>query len=109
MPPRRDALAPRLATLVADCVRWDFDLFSLAEDSNGYPLYFVFAAVLERFGIHRAYNLPPAMLRRVAEAVEHSYSFDPSAPNKYHNSMHGADVLQVRPLYSFSTRPPTAR
>jgi hypothetical protein len=106
LPPSISFISNYRGTLMSTIVSWDFDMFALAEQSNGHPVYFVMMAVLERLDVQSNFNLPIDMLKRVAEKVEETYSFDPAAPNKYHNNMHGADVLQT--VACFLTQPEIA-
>jgi hypothetical protein len=106
LPPSTTFISNYRGTLMSTIVSWDFDMFALADQSNGHPVYFVMMAVLERLDVLSNFNLPIDMLKRVAEKVEDTYSFDPAAPNKYHNNMHGADVLQT--VACFLTQPEIA-
>lgn len=70
---------------------WDFNVFGLAELTNGRPLFFITFALFTRHDLLRKFNIPEAKLRRFLTIIEDGY-FN---MNPYHNSTHAADVVQT--------------
>ncbi|KAJ3160525.1 hypothetical protein HDU88_007936 [Geranomyces variabilis] len=80
----------RVNGLLAQSTTSDFDIYDLAEATNGRPLYFLGVHLLEHWGLLRHFSLDETKLRLFFEQIEASYH-----PLPYHNSTHGADVLQT--------------
>ncbi|KAI9091442.1 hypothetical protein DFS34DRAFT_324920 [Phlyctochytrium arcticum] len=68
----------------------EFNIYDLADATNGRPLYFLGVHLLERWGLLEHFSLDEKKLRSFFEQIEASYH-----PLPYHNSTHGADVLQT--------------
>lgn len=68
----------------------DFNIFDLAEATNGRPLYFLAVHLLEYYGLLEHFSLDETKVRTFFDKIEGSYH-----PLPYHNSTHGADVLQT--------------
>ena len=72
---------------------WEaFDVFKLARLTDGRPLQAVALALLRKRGLVSRLGLPEERLRSFLADVEEAYH----PHNPYHNSMHAADVTQVR-------------
>ncbi|KAJ3158990.1 hypothetical protein HDU86_002159 [Geranomyces michiganensis] len=80
----------RVNGLLAQSTTSDFNIYDLAEATNGRPLYFLGVHLLEHWGLLRHFSLDETKLRLFFEQIEASYH-----PLPYHNSTHGADVLQT--------------
>jgi hypothetical protein len=68
-----------------------FDVFRVAQLTDGRPLQTVALALLRKRGLVARLGLPEDRLRSFLADVEDSYH----PHNPYHNSMHAADVTQV--------------
>ncbi|KAK9824073.1 hypothetical protein WJX72_007537 [[Myrmecia] bisecta] len=85
------SLNPRLQDALEKVNSWDeFDVFKVAEFSNGRPLYTVAMALLEQEGCLEC-KIDRQKAQKFLTAVEAAYQ--PSNP--YHNSTHAADVTQA--------------
>ena len=72
---------------------WEtFDVFTLARLTDGRPLQTVALALLRKRGLVARLGLPEERLRSFLGDVESAYH----EHNPYHNSLHAADVTQVR-------------
>ncbi|TPX56328.1 hypothetical protein PhCBS80983_g04612 [Powellomyces hirtus] len=80
----------RVNALLAQSTTLDFNIYDLAEATNGRPLYFLGVHLLEHWGLLQHFSLDETKLRLFFEQIEASYH-----PLPYHNSTHGADVLQT--------------
>ncbi|KNC99177.1 serine/threonine protein kinase [Spizellomyces punctatus DAOM BR117] len=69
---------------------FDFNIYDLAEATNGRPLFFLGVHLLEYWGLLQHFSLDEMKLRAFFEQIEGAYH-----PLPYHNSTHGADVLQT--------------
>ncbi|KAJ3013029.1 hypothetical protein HKX48_005960 [Thoreauomyces humboldtii] len=80
----------RVNALLKQSTTLDFNIYDLAEATNGRPLYFLGVHLLEHWGLLQHFSLDETKLRTFFEQIEASYH-----PLPYHNSVHGADVLQT--------------
>lgn len=67
---------------------WNFDMFFVQEVTDGKALSVCGRFCLSKFGLGKKLNVSETVAARYFDAVEASYK-----PNPYHNSCHGADVL----------------
>jgi hypothetical protein len=82
-------MVPYLIRLVAVWCRlqnWDANMLELRHECAGRPLFMVFLAVLRKFMLDL--RLPKEKLHAFASAIDAGY-----LKNHYHNSCHGADVV----------------
>lgn len=81
---------PALREQLAALTDWDtFDVFRVAELTEGRPLRTVALHLLRRSGLVARLRLPEQRLAAFLDEAEASYP-----PNPYHNSTHAADALQ---------------
>lgn len=71
---------------------WNFDVFALAEASNGLPVKYIGYDLLNRYGIIHKFKIAPATLEVFLNRVEEGYC---RYRNPYHNNLHSADVTQT--------------
>ena len=67
---------------------WNFDMFFVQEVTEGKALSVCGRFCLSKFGLGRKLGVSEMVAARYFDAVESAYK-----PNPYHNSCHGADVL----------------
>ena len=67
---------------------WNFDMFFVHEVTENKALSVCGRFCLSKFGLFKKMNIEETVAQRYFEAMEGSYK-----PNPYHNSCHGADVL----------------
>ena len=72
---------------------WEFDVFRIAELTNGRPLCFVFSVVMLRHQLCAKFGIDRHKLHALGMALDRGYAEQATAP--YHNSIHGADVIQA--------------
>ena len=72
--------------------RWDFDIFSLSEETVGNPLLYIGYAIAHKYNIMSQFSISPDTLITFLTGIEHGYN---KPQNAYHNSTHAADVLQT--------------
>lgn len=70
---------------------WNFQVFQLAELTNGRPLFFTAFALFTQHDLIRKFNIDEAKLKRFLTIIEDGYD----SRNPYHNSIHASDVLQT--------------
>ncbi|KAI8822980.1 uncharacterized protein EV422DRAFT_386969 [Fimicolochytrium jonesii] len=80
----------RVNELLKKSTTADFNIHDLAEATNGRPLYFLGVHLLHHWGLVQHFSLDEMKLRAFFQEIEASYH-----PLPYHNSSHGADVLQT--------------
>lgn len=81
-----------LQRLSRDVHLWDkFDIFRVSQLTKHRPLQFMLQAIFHNEGLINKCALSQSQLTNFAAAVEDTYE----ASNPYHNSAHGADVLQA--------------
>ena len=68
---------------------WTFDIFEL-ERVCKHPLKFAAYSIFEKYDFKAAFSLDKTALERFLCSVESGYH-----ANRYHNNLHGADVLQT--------------
>lgn len=98
LPVLDQSVEKQVDALLEKMEEWDFDIFALAELTNGRPLFFITFALFTRHDLLRKFNIPEAKLRRFLTIIEDGYFNG----NPYHNSTHAADVVQT--LNYFITR-----
>ncbi|KAJ3290854.1 High affinity cAMP-specific 3',5'-cyclic phosphodiesterase 7A [Borealophlyctis nickersoniae] len=69
---------------------YHFNIFEFARITEGRPLYFLGYHLLEYYGLIEHFQLDEFKVRAFFEQIERAYH-----PLPYHNSIHGADVLQT--------------
>ena len=67
---------------------WNFDMFFVHEMTKGKPLGVTGRFCLSKFDLSAKFNIPDAIAQNFFSAMESQYKNNP-----YHNSTHGADVL----------------
>ena len=67
---------------------WSFDIFALAEVTDGRPLFHLGMALFEAYDIALVLPVDPLVMGQFLTLIEDSYKKNP-----YHNSTHAADVL----------------
>lgn len=77
--------------LLEKILDWDFNVFEVAELTNGRPLFFTSLALFTKHDLIRKFNIDEAKLRKFLSVIEDGYD----ARNPYHNSIHAADVVQT--------------
>lgn len=70
---------------------WDFNIFEIAELTNGHPLFFISSALFNKHDLLRKFNIDEMKFKRFITVMENGY--DNRQP--YHNSTHASDVLQT--------------
>eukprot|EP00026_Physarum_polycephalum_P002521 Phypoly_transcript_02528.p1 GENE.Phypoly_transcript_02528~~Phypoly_transcript_02528.p1 ORF type:complete len:390 (+),score=85.37 Phypoly_transcript_02528:1354-2523(+) len=70
---------------------WDFNIFEIAELTNGHPLFFISSALFNKHELLTKFNIDEAKFKRFITIMENGY--DNKQP--YHNSTHASDVLQT--------------
>jgi hypothetical protein len=78
-----------LSQLLSSCMSWDFDIFRLATLTNGRPLSVLGGHLLHVTGLGAQFSLSVPQVLLFLSGIEDGYPANP-----YHNSVHGADVLQ---------------
>lgn len=86
---------PRIQEILDKYQQWDFNIFDLAEATNGQPLVFLAMAIFEKHNFMAHWNIDPIVMRNFFTAIEAGY--DKTIP--YHNSLHAADVMHA--MYYF--------
>uniref|UniRef100_A0A1A9V852 Phosphodiesterase n=1 Tax=Glossina austeni TaxID=7395 RepID=A0A1A9V852_GLOAU len=71
---------------------WSFDIFHLAEATNGQPIKYLAYDLFSRYGLIPKFKIPPATLETFLHRVEEGYC---RYRNPYHNNLHAADVTQT--------------
>lgn len=90
-----EAADDRIQSSLSTVLEWTFDVFELAELTNGRPLEPTAQELFDRFGLCEALELERSVLTALMRKVEKEYCFDVKRPSPYHNSVHAADVLQA--------------
>ena len=67
---------------------WNFDMFFVTEMTKGKPVNIVGRYCLSKFDLTNKFNIPDVTAQKFFSALEGRYKDNP-----YHNSTHGADVL----------------
>jgi len=98
-PHRLDAAEHRLSALLNRIDTWDFDVFELAELTNGQPLAYLSYVLLERHGLLERCHLDVFKLRCFLRLTEQAYR----SCNPFHNSVHACDVLHAMHYIIVST------
>lgn len=70
---------------------WDFNIFEIAELTNGHPLFFISSALFNKHDLLHKFNIDEMKFKRFITIMESGY--DNKQP--YHNSTHASDVLQT--------------
>ncbi len=91
LPVLDSSVEKQVDTLLGRLEEWDFNIFELADLTNGRPLFFISFALFTRHDLLRKFNISEAKLRRFLTVIEDGYD----SSNPYHNSTHAADVLQT--------------
>eukprot|EP00123_Amoebidium_parasiticum_P018296 comp24161_c0_seq1/m.44053 comp24161_c0_seq1/g.44053 ORF comp24161_c0_seq1/g.44053 comp24161_c0_seq1/m.44053 type:complete len:1046 (-) comp24161_c0_seq1:238-3375(-) len=73
----------------------DFDIFKVAEATNGRPLQFIGKAIFQNLGLLEKFQITESKLDNFLRCMERGYRKE----NSYHNATHAADVTQT--LYYF--------
>jgi hypothetical protein len=70
---------------------WDFNIFEIAELTNGHPLFFISSALFNKHELLHKFSIDEVKFKRFITIMESGYN------NKqpYHNSTHASDVLQT--------------
>lgn len=71
---------------------WSFDVFALADTSNGQPVKYLGYDLLNRYGMIHKFKVPPTVLEIFLNRIEEGYC---RFRNPYHNNLHAADVAQT--------------
>jgi len=98
-PHRLDAAEHRLGALLNRVDTWDFDVFELAELTNGQPLAYLSYVLLDRQGLLERCHLDVFKLRCFLRLTEQAYR----SCNPFHNSVHACDVLHAMHYIIVST------
>ncbi|KAJ3182812.1 hypothetical protein HDU85_002415 [Gaertneriomyces sp. JEL0708] len=80
----------RVHSLLEKSTTFDFNIFELAEATNGRPLFYLGTYLLHKWGLMRHFALNEKKVRTFFDTIENAYH-----PLPYHNNIHGADVLQT--------------
>ncbi|CAN0192613.1 unnamed protein product, partial [Hapterophycus canaliculatus] len=93
-PPRNQSHVGDVASLLREggFLKWDFNVFSLEERSQGHSLWFAAMSAFSHYNLIGAFGLCVDRLSQLFLCVEASYCFDPDSPNSYHTHVHAADV-----------------
>jgi hypothetical protein len=75
------------AALVQLCTNWNLDMFFIA-DCTGAPILHCGQYALQKYNLYNSLKIPRENSEAFLTAIESKY-----LPNPYHNSTHGADVL----------------
>eukprot|EP01097_Dermamoeba_algensis_P004014 TRINITY_DN2689_c0_g2_i1.p1 TRINITY_DN2689_c0_g2~~TRINITY_DN2689_c0_g2_i1.p1 ORF type:complete len:450 (+),score=98.09 TRINITY_DN2689_c0_g2_i1:655-2004(+) len=70
---------------------WDFDVFKIAELTNGHPLFTVAYDIFTKFQFASKFKFSDSKLKSLLREVEDGYH----TSNPYHNNIHAADVTQA--------------
>lgn len=88
-----DTLQPLSINACLQLEDWEaFNVFKLAQLTDGRPLQTVTLALLRKRGLVSRLGLPEDRLRSFLADAEEAYH----PHNPYHNSLHAADVTQAR-------------
>lgn len=71
---------------------WSFDVFALADATNGQPAKYLGYDLLNRYGIIHKFKVPPSTLEAFLVKIEEGYCKN---KNPYHNNLHAVDVAQT--------------
>lgn len=83
----------QLCELLESALSWEFEIFRLEVITTGKPLYHLGRALMgRRFDVCSTLEIDERILQNWLTTIETNYRAD----NRYHNSTHAADVLQVR-------------
>jgi len=97
------AAAAELSAQLQQVHTWDrFDVFRVAELTQGRPLYTVTLAIMDALGLLSGWKLDRRKVEAFLTAAEQAYG----RANPYHNSRHAADVVHAAFLLLRSVRHP---
>lgn len=71
---------------------WSFDVFALADATNGQPAKYLGYDLLNRYGIIHKFKVAPSTLEAFLVKIEEGYCKN---KNPYHNNLHAVDVAQT--------------
>lgn len=71
--------------------QWNFDIFSLENNTNGHSLIYIMLKLFERYDWARQFQINVIDLFTFIKMVEEGYH----SANSYHNCIHAADVIQA--------------
>ncbi|KAI8812326.1 hypothetical protein BJ742DRAFT_793757 [Cladochytrium replicatum] len=80
----------RVTDVLNNMDTWEFNVFDLAEATEGRPLFHIGYAAFERYGFKSMYQLEDSVVRSFLVKIEALYRNNP-----YHNSTHAADVMHA--------------
>eukprot|EP01116_Phalansterium_solitarium_P025361 TRINITY_DN9661_c0_g1_i1.p1 TRINITY_DN9661_c0_g1~~TRINITY_DN9661_c0_g1_i1.p1 ORF type:complete len:698 (-),score=295.45 TRINITY_DN9661_c0_g1_i1:430-2523(-) len=80
-----------IKTLLAKINEWNFDVFQLADLSEGRPCYYVGQATFRQHDLLKKFDIDENKLHNLLLAIEKGYRRE----NQYHNNTHAADVTQT--------------
>jgi hypothetical protein len=75
--------------------RWDFDVFEFSSNTEERPLAYISYELFVRFKLFELLHVQEHVFTAFINRLEHLYCFDPTQPNRYHTSLHAADVVQA--------------
>nr|CAD7199359.1 unnamed protein product [Timema douglasi] len=81
----------KMKDLLDTALNWDFDIFSVEQISEKRPLVHVGMSLFLHFESHLALGCDESTLKNWLTIIELNYH----STNSYHNSSHGADVMQA--------------
>eukprot|EP01137_Pigoraptor_chileana_P028135 Opistho-2@11647 len=91
MPARVHTTEPQILEYLNTFTEWEFDVFELAQRTNGRPLYYLSKAIFERHFFRQKFLIDDEVLSEWLQKIEQGYL----SHNPYHNSTHAADVTQT--------------
>ncbi|XP_049270243.1 high affinity cAMP-specific and IBMX-insensitive 3',5'-cyclic phosphodiesterase 8B [Rhipicephalus sanguineus] len=90
---------PKIAELLENDVKWEFDIIELETLTARRPLIWLGMSVFSKMNVHTSLETDDATIRNWLQLVESHY-----LDNPYHNSTHAGDVMQATAYFLLKLR-----